>query len=351
MVGDQEVGSIESPLRVLDPVTSRQPSQKIKVKDGAFYVDGKQVFLHGTNYWPRYAPNGGYAEYDPVRVEADLTMMESLNFNLVNIRANMFDPRGLIDFLERCRNHGIWVRLEMETTRGNNAFRGTVQPAVISQILNSSVLPGNDRIFAYEILWEPYIGTHDRGYGNYVGDTPFSNGRTGLDGEWRAWVDERYGSLENAKQIWGVDPPLGDNGQLTNPSDDQLANDGPWRIMVDAYRRFTDDYLGHNIGEIVREIRRTDPDTLITYRNWSTMSTYGNTDMTYDLGTAAAHLDFFSPESYDHASWPDLRKWGFATAYSRYRTGGKPVQWVEFGYDIGADGGLAERAAQGCLLR
>ncbi len=120
--------------------------------------------------------------------------------------------------------------------------------------------------------------------------------------------------------------------------------------MVAAYRRFTDDYLGRNLGFIAREIHRTDPDTLLTYRNWATMTDAGNAQTSYDLGTGAAHLDFFSPENYDTSSWPDRRKWGLATAYSRYRTGGKPVQWTEFGYDIGLNYGTpASIAAQGSL--
>src|SRR4051794_287070 len=51
-----------------------------------------------------------------------------------------------------------------------------------------------------------------------------------------------------------------------------MTSDGPWRIMTAAYRRFLEDYLGRNLGLIAREIRRTDPDTLVSYRNWVTMT-------------------------------------------------------------------------------
>src|ERR1035441_9415051 len=94
---------------------------------------------------------------------------------------------------------------------------------------------------------------------------------------------------------------------------------------VAAYRPFLDDYLGRNLGVLARRIRRSDPDTLLTYRNWTTMTPEHNANAGYDIGIAAAHLDFFSPERYSPVLlWPDDRPYGLVTAYSRYRTGGKP---------------------------
>ncbi len=364
MVGDQEVDRIDSPVRVLDPTASRQPDQKIQVVNGAFYANGQRVFLHGVNYWPRYAAGLGLTTswlepsfYDPDQVEADLALIASLNFNLVNIQYPDPQPnwqqqaRSLIDFLERCRNHGIWVRIALPATLGNNAYAGMLNPA-LGALLDAAYLPGNDRVFAYELLWEPFIGFQNQGgYGGYLNGAYVTNaGRTILDPYWRAWVNDQYGSLAKAQQIWGLTAPFDASGQLTSPTDDQIGNDGPWRTMVAAYRRFTDDYLGRNLGVIAREIHRTDPNTLLTYRNWSTMTGEGNSQTTYDLGTGAAHLDFFSPENYDASGWPARREWGFVTAYSRYRTGGKPVQWTEFGYDIGLNyGTLTSRAAQASL--
>jgi hypothetical protein len=78
------------------------------------------------------------------------------------------------------------------------------------------------------------------------------------------------------------------------------------------------------------------------------MTSTHNDNTGYDIGAGAAHLDFFSPERYSPVlPWPDARAFGFVTAYSRYRTGRKPVVWAEFGADIGAKGGnSASRAAQ-----
>ena len=374
MSGNQEVDRVDSPVRVLDPILTRQPDQKIRIVNGAFSAGGQHVFPRGVNYWPRFAtgvPGGGSGAvtwlqsgfYDPDVIEADLTQIAAFHFNLINIQfidiglyndfqaSGTQEGRALIDFLERCRNHGLWVQIALPTSLTNAAYAGQTSPTLESH-LQAAYLPGNDRVFAYELLWEPMIGTHDKGgQGRLVNAAllPVA-GRLVLDTDWRTWVDDQYGSLASAQQIWGFPAPLDDTGRLTNPGDDQIGNDGPWRIMVAAYRRFLEDYLGRNLGALARQLHRSDPDTLLTYRNWLTMTSAHNDNTGYDIGTAAAHLDFFEPERYSPELWPDARAFGLVTAYSRYRSGGKPVVWAEFGADIGARGGnSASRAAQAAV--
>ena len=363
MLGDEEVDHIDSPIRVLDPVLTRQPDQKIRVANGAFYAGNQRVFLQGVNYWPRYVAgleqyrfNGrswlAPDQYDPNVIETDLSEIAALHFNLVSIQYEDLQGdtpvlgRALIDFLERCREHGLWARIAIRATSVNAAYSGMLLPG-LGAVLEYGYLPGNDRVFSYELLWEPMVGSHDQGgQGGFLNGVFTTNlGRTLLDPDWRSWVNDQYGSLTNAQQAWGITGPQDANGQLTNPLDEQIENDGQWRIMAAAYRRFLDDYLGRNLGLIAREIRRTDPDTLLSYRNWATMTEIHNSQTGYDLGTAAAHLDFFSPENYQAFIWPDDRKWGFVTAYSRYRTGGKPVQWTEFGFNVGPKDGTADTLA------
>jgi len=364
MIGSQQVDRIDSPLRVLDPTLSRQPDQKIHVVNGAFVANVQHVFLRGVNYWPRFVAgmlpgdfNGQSwleaGQYDPDVVEADLTEIAALHFNLVNIQYSDYEGfwvqegRSLIDFLERCRSHGIWVQIALRTTLTNAAYAGQASPTVESY-LQAAYLPGNDRVLAYELLWEPMVGTHDMGgQGRIVnGAIVYNTGRMVLDPDWRTWVNDQYGSLATAQQAWGFTAPVDVSGQLTNPLDDQIENDGAWRIMVAAYRRFLDDYLGRNLGAIARRLRRSDPDTLLTYRNWTTMGMVDNEQTGYDIGSGAAHLDYFSPERYSPLLWPDSRASGLVTSYSRYRTGGKPVVWAEYGADIGANGGTpASQAA------
>ncbi|HEY4361074.1 MAG TPA: choice-of-anchor D domain-containing protein [Bryobacteraceae bacterium] len=369
LIGNQEVDRLDGPVRVLDPTVTRQAGQKIRVVNGAFVAGGRHVYLRGVNYWPRYTSGQDFAvfngqswleagQYDPDLIEADLTEIAGLGFNLLNIQFSDLEGfwaqegRDLIDFLERCRNHGIWVQIALQVSRTNAAYAGQISP-LLESYLQAAYLPGNDRVFAYDLLWEPMVGTHDTGgQGKLVnGMIVYNTGRTVLDGDWRNWVNDQYGSVAAAQAAWGYPAPLAASGQLTNPSDDQMQNDGPWRVMVAAYRRFLDDYLGRNLGLIARQLRRSDPDTLLTYRNWTTMNSVHNANTGYDIGTAAAHLDFLSPERYSPVlPWPDARVFGLITAYTRYRSGGKPVVWAEFGADVGASGGTtASRTAQAAI--
>ena len=317
LVGTQEVDRIDSPVRVLDPVASRRPDQKIQVVNGSFVAGGQHVFLNGVNFWPRYIAGleanqfqlSSWLDsefYDPDIIEADLTQVAALGFNLVSVQYEGLwgsQGRAMVDFLERCRSHGIWARVALGTTDQNNAFTGTIAPDLDTTI-QAAFLPGNDRVFAYDILWEPMIGLYTQGR---------NGGRVQIDPDWRSWVNDQYGSLANAQQAWNFNAPLDGTGQLTSPSDDQFANDGPWRIMVAAYRRFLEDYLGRNIGAIARVIRRNDPDTLLTYRDWTTMTVVHNTNTAYDIGTGAAHLDLprFAERSVTVLLWPDDRAYGW----------------------------------------
>lgn len=187
MIGNQEVDRADSPVRVLNPILTRQPDQKIRVANGAFSAGGRHV-------------------YDPDLIEADLTEIAALGFNLVNIQFSNYEGfwaqegRALIDFLERCRNHSIWVKVSLHTTSTNAAYAGHISPALESYV-QAAFHPGNDRVFAYDLLWEPMIGTHDKGgQGRLVnGALVYNTGRLVLDPDCRAWVNDQYGSLALAQ--------------------------------------------------------------------------------------------------------------------------------------------------------
>jgi hypothetical protein len=225
MIGNQELDRVDSPVRVLDPTLTRQPDQKIRVVNGSFSAGGRHVFLQGVNYWPRFIAgmNAGNfngqswleaGQYDPDVIEADLTEIAALHFTLVNIQFSDYEAswyqegRALIDFLERCRNHGIWVRISLAATILNSAYAGQIS-STLENYIQAAYLPGNDRVFAYDLLWEPMVGTHDKGgQGKIVGGPIiYDTGRLGLDPEWREWVTDQYGSLANAQQIWASRRP------------------------------------------------------------------------------------------------------------------------------------------------
>src|SRR5690606_28362746 len=87
----------------------------------------------------------------------------------------------------------------------------------------------HDCVFALDLAWEPMF--------------PDQAGRTRYDEAWRAWIEERYGSIGAAEADWKFDAPRDANGGVTNPADVMLTEDGPWRVMAAAYRRFLDTLL------------------------------------------------------------------------------------------------------------
>ena len=365
VAGTTQVDSIQSLVRVLDPTLAIQPSQRIVVSNSTFSTaGGKRVFLQGVNYWPRYVAGiepAAFAQswlapqnYDPDVIEADLTLLASLHFNLVSLQYAIQPPgldeaRSLVDFLDRCRKHGIWANIAFlpfipNTTPTLLEYDGELlglNPNIAS-ILQAAFLPGNDRVFAYDMLWEPGLFSQ--------------SARVLIDGAWRTWLTEQYGSTSNAESAWSFTAPLDAKGQVSNPLDSQFQNDGPWRVMVAAYRRFADDYLGHGLGVGARAIRAAAPGTLLSFRNGAgTWSVYNNQFVGYDLGVAAADVDFVSSELYGCCSgnggvsamaWPDARGYGFGAAYGHYRSGGKPVYWAEYGFNVGFTSTAASLASQ-----
>ena len=365
VAGTVEVDRIQSRVRVFDPTASFIPSERIVVSNGAFSTaGGKRLFLQGVNYWPHYVAGvepAGFAgswlapqNYDPDVVDSNLSLLASLHFNLVSIQYAIQQPgideaRSLVDFLDRCRKHGIWANIAFLP------FIPVASPLIleydgellginpnIGSILEAAFVPGNDRVFAFDLLWEPGLFSQ--------------TARAAIDGAWRTWLTGQYGSTSNAETAWGFTAPRDSQGQVSNPLDSQFQNDGAWRVMVAAYRRFADDYLGHGLAVGARAIQAVAPGTLLSFRNGAgTWSVYNNRFVAYDLGVAAAHVDFVSSELYGCCSsnggiaplsWPDSRGFGFGAAYGQYRSAGKPVYWAEYGFNVGFTSTAASLASQ-----
>jgi hypothetical protein len=300
----------------------------VRVKEGRFVLEGKEWHPHGVNYWPSYVAGMeaaqywghwlGPAFYDPETVEKDLWLLERLGVNAVSVQCNAPDHlRPLNDFLARAKSHGIRANVFL-----NGAHPLYPDDKLVSALIRQGRLAQNDAIFAYDIAWEPAIGRHEQ--------------RRAWNKEWNRWIGEQYGSAENAVEQWGFKPETRD-ALLDNPSDDQLVNDGPWRIYVAAYRRFADDFISRRYGRITRLIRELDPNHLIGARTG-----YGGTGQPgvvpafpFDLVSGAKHLDFVSAEGWGLSGpWEDIRTGGFTTAYGRWASNGKPVFWAEFGATI-----------------
>ena len=321
-VGETLMDAIEHEVHVLDPRVPDR-SEFLTVKGNQFLRAGKSWNPVGVNYWPHYIAGmdvndfgagwlrTGY--YDPELVESDLVRMEKLGINLVSIQApELSHHRNLLDFIERCRRHDVLV----------NLFLGWASPLSfgereLREYVTTARLPDNPTLIAYDTIWEP---------GNYVfqGDR-----RAGWDDEWRDWVIEQYGSIADAEADWGFSGRRDPQGNLISPADEHFQTDGPWRVMMAAYRRFMDDLTSHLWNQAHRKLREIDPRHLVSFRQGNTLPH----DFVF-TGTPK-HIDFICPEGYAIPPGEDgYYSAAFITKYVHFTTRGKPIVWSEFGQSV-----------------
>ncbi|MBE0537570.1 MAG: beta-galactosidase [Phycisphaerae bacterium] len=294
----------------------------VSVRDGDFYFNGSKWYPVGVNYWPMYAAGleaGDYwlhwlapGAYDPQAVDQDLWMMRKMGVNMVSIQTGRPEHlRNLLDFLRRCGGHGIRVNAYID-----NASPLGFREDRVRDYIRAGRLDQNPVIFAWDTIWEP---------GNFV----FSESwRPRWDGDWRRWIVERYGSVENAEKDWAFAAPRTE-GRISSPSDQQLREEGPWRIMVAAYRRFMDDLMSRKWNDATRSLRAIVPNHLISFRQGNTLPH----DFTFTA--TAKHIDFICPEGYAIPNSEDgYHAAAFITRYVRFTTGGKPIIWSEFGKSV-----------------
>lgn len=330
--------TIQHGFSVLDP--SPEPkSAFITAKDGDFWLEGKKWYPVGVNFWPLYVSGmdksdygAGWlkdAYYSPTLVERDLAHLRDMGINLVSIQTPPLEHyRNLLDFLGRCKVYGIHA----------NLYVGQASPLAfndqeLKDYLETARLPGNATVFAYDTIWEP---------GNHVFKNDAARGR--WDGEWRAWIVERYGSVENAEKDWGCKARRDGAGRVISPADKCFREDGAWRVMMAAYRRFMDNLTSGLWGRANRRLRELDPNHLVSFRQGNTLP------HDFALSGPVKHIDFICPEGYsirDTDEGEDAI--GFITRYVDFSTRGKPVVWSEFGQSVwnnsrmAPDAGAVER--------
>lgn len=323
----------------------------VTVHGGDFWLHGKKWHPVGVNYWPRYASGlepDDYAYhwlapgfYNPEEVERDLRQLASLGANFLPIRANaQHDGRNLLDFLRRCKHHGIRVMLFLQShiiTDDPHYFQGVMMPLhfqeqVVAAFIRSTWLADNPALLGYDLIWEPaswVFGGSCRGRFGWNDPAPY---RQRWDKDWIKWIVDRYGSVASAEADWGV-PARRIGNQVTSPPDEQFCTDGPWRVMMAAYRRFMDDLMSRRWNDTVRRLRRLDPNHLISFRQGDLQPT------DFTLTATPKHVDFFSMEGYftPWDSGPNAA--GFINCYLHFLLKGKPFLWVEYGlntWDVGA---------------
>lgn len=310
------------------PGAAGRPKWRVTVEEGQFSADGKPWYPHGVNYMPSSgiaAEDGHYFEqwlssesYDPVVIERDLSRVRYIGFNMVSafIYTESTHNHNLVDFLNRCDAHGLRVNLSLRP--------GTpldFQWPDIGEIIEVNRLADDTTVFAYDLAWEPAWGYRDQ--------------RRRWDAEWREWIRQRYGSIENAEKDWGERAPR-ENGEVVGPWDADVTASSTIPHVVAAYRRFQDDYLSRKHMEARQKIRTLDKFHLLSFRmSIAGDPTCGPAIMPYDFMGLARSMDFMAPEGYGRIGDKERVKPGwFTVAYARYAAPSKPVLWAEFGYSL-----------------
>jgi len=301
----------------------------ITTKGLDFVLDGKPWYPHGVNYMPSSgiaSEDGAYFEcwldpfpYDPEVIQTDLERIRDAGMNMVSvfIHHRSLESGNLLDLLRRCEALGLKVNLSLRP--------GTpldFEWDKIRAIIERYRLAQNDTVFAYDLAWEPQFGNHEA--------------RRVHDAAWERWIAERYGSVENAEKDWGMPCPR-ENGKITNPSNEQVSKDGPWRVMVAAYRRFLDDLLADAYSRARRLVRSVDPNHLVSFR----MTIAGDPtideggSIPYDFRATAPGVDIVCPEGYGRiGDWDRVKAGAFTVAYARCVAPDRPLMWAEFGNSV-----------------
>ena len=145
-----------------------------------------------------------------------------------------------------------------------NLFCGLASPISLREeelrdFIERARLANNQHIMAYDTIWEPgnYLFRHDW--------------RKRWDPDWRQWIMEQYGDIEWAEQDWQFECPRDDAGRPVAPPDKYFREDGRWRAMMAAYRRFMDDLMSRKWNRAHSVLRRLDPNHLVSFRQGNTL--------------------------------------------------------------------------------
>lgn len=300
------------------------------VENGEFMLDGKRWRAHGINYmpssgigtedWSYFEHWVGKRSYHPEIIERDLRQIVGMGFNSVSIFIHhvSLSSQNLLDLLRRIDAHGLKANLSLRP--------GTPMDfewEKMRDLIEYYRIAEHDCVFALDLAWEPMFGMREA--------------RRPYDAAWRDWIEERYGSVENAERDWNYPAPRIEDGTVTNPEDHQLASDGDWRRMVAAYRRFLDTLLYENYSRARRMVRTLNPHHLISFR----MTEAGNPTfrwdkaVPYDFAYLAGAVDILEPEAYGRiGDWEKVKPGWFTYEYARWANPDLPMIWSEAGVHV-----------------
>jgi len=153
---------------------------------------------------------------------------------------------------------------------------------------------------------------------------------------WEQWVVERYGSIANAEKDWGFAIPRDTAGKVTNPSAQQIDQDGEWRRMVaptdgSSYAALREIQPGQDAGAE----HRSQPPGQLRMAEAGNPTLRWNGLVPYDFAYLAAAVDILAPEGYGRIG--DSEKVKTRPLHACVRTVGGPRQpliWAEMGNTV-----------------
>jgi hypothetical protein len=334
------IDQIREPFSIVES-KAVDKSELVTIKGDQFIYKGKPWYSLGINYRPLYVaamerepfwqhwchPD----QYDAEIVEMELSLMNKIGLNTVALIYENSEevPPAFVDFMERAHRHGIKCHVYLAGLEPN-----WPNPERALALIKAARLWERPAMFAYDTGWEVRIGVEDK--------------RQGADPEWKRWLQDRYGSVDNAEKDWGFTLRKGENGRVHGPTDEQVSQDGPWNKMVAAYRRFWDDRFSRRYMKTAQIVDSVDPYHPISVRSGfngtGTSAPFALPQMPVDLFSGAKHLDYISPEGYNiSGDWQSFREAGFTTLYGKFASRGKPVYWAELGYSAATPERLEEQ--------
>lgn len=334
------IDRIEQRIRYWSPKPVEQ-REYTRIEDGCFIKGGKVLNMFGVNYMPSYGVperNGRLFEhyvcaaaYDPDVIDYDLAHIKDIGMNAISIfvyNESIRECNNILDLITRAEELGIVTDLSIR----RHVYPMDYVEDEVEELIKKLHLDEVDSIVAYDIAWEPRIGTYN--------DTRYV-GRKGWDKDWAAWIVEQYGSVEHAEALWGCPVNRDEQGEIIGVTDEMLDDTTDAYVkIVSAYRRFIDDIVSKIFNEKLRHLRALVPDQLVSLRmsmSGSAMTTprFKPSGFCYDFSSFASTLDFMEPEGYClTGSETAALQIIFSNAYNRYIQPGTPVVWKEYGKHV-----------------
>jgi hypothetical protein len=274
---------------------------RIQVAGDRFRQGTDDIVLRGFNYWPSNSPGsdpvGGdwsvWCNYDAEIVTREVAAMAAAGANTVRVWFAYADPhwddaqrlmdsarRNIRHFFETCRQNGIYVILTVGgggsrwgVKRGLGDVFGQRPSALYSDpdmetqfaadvrhLLDDGAFASYPNLLAVDLANEPLFGTPHATVGvvscAWAGEGGLDFNQSlrvpSVESAWKAWLQDEYGSVNEAADTWGRAPDAS-----PVPFADDFIGKARCRGFTSDYQRFVHSCLcGHGVrlAQVVKDV-------------------------------------------------------------------------------------------------